>query len=58
MEKNDKKYHTAFDNLNTLNDIILDKAHTMLKDLNHKTELSILKTIKGEKPDHLSSLSD
>ena len=58
MEKKDKEYHTAFDNLNTLNDIILDKAHSMLKDLNHETKLSILKTIQGEKPDHLSNLSD
>ena len=54
----DKKYHTAFDNLNTLNDIVLDKAHSMLKDLNNETELSILKTIQGNKPEHLNHLSD
>jgi hypothetical protein len=56
--KKDEKYHTAFDNLNALNDMILDKAHSMLKDLNHETELSILKTIQGDKPEHLSHLSD
>jgi len=55
---NQSKYHNAFDNLNTLNDVILDKAHSMLKDLNNETEMSILKTIQGEKPDHLNHLSD
>jgi len=54
----DKKYHSAFDNLNTLNDMVLDKSHSMLKELNNETELSILKTIQGEKPDCLSNLSD
>ena len=54
----DKNYHTAFDNLNTLNDMVLDKAHSMLKELNNETEMSILKTIQGEKPEHLSHLSD
>ena len=56
--KKDEKYHTAFDNLNTLNEMVLNKAHSMLKDLNNETELAILKTIQGDKPEHLSHLSD
>jgi len=54
----DKKYYTAFDNLNKLNDMVLDKAQSILKDLNNETEFSILKTIQGNKPEHLSHLSD
>jgi len=53
-----KKYHSAFDNLNTLNGVILDNAHSMLKVLNIESEMSIMKTIQNGKPEHLNHLTD
>lgn len=50
----EKKYHSAFDNLNKLNDMVLDKAHSMLKTGIEEDKASIRKIIQGEKPTHLS----
>ncbi len=50
----DKKYHTAFDNLNTLNEMILDKAHSMLKTGIDEDKALIIKIIQGEKPSHFT----
>lgn len=50
----DEKYHTAFDNLNTLNDMVLDKAHSMLRAGIEEDKALILKNIKGEKPSHFT----
>lgn len=50
----EKKHHTAFDNLNTLNDMVLDKAHSMLKIGIEEDKALILKNIQGEKPPHFT----
>lgn len=49
-----KNYHSAFDNLNKLNDIILGKASKMLQSGIEEDKALIQKTINGEKPSHLT----
>jgi hypothetical protein len=52
---NDKEgTHSAFDNLNKLNDMILDKAHSILKKDIEESKALILKNIQSEKPSHLT----
>ena len=48
------KYVTAFDNLNTLNDMVLGRAHKLLKDDTEDDKRKIQDIINGEKPTHFT----
>ena len=49
-----EKFVTAFDNLNTLNDMVLERAHKLLKDDIEDDKRRLQDIMNGEKPNHLT----
>jgi len=49
-----EKFVTVFDNFNTLNDMVVDKAHRLLKDDIEDSKRRIKNIMNGEKPNHFT----